>query len=87
MHGLGSLQRRFKSVSVSHIYNIGSDDLLGIYWPRRLFTGEPCPWTHFIVAEILVLVGGAILPAAAVPASTRMSARLKRIQEQSSRGP
>ena len=32
------------------------------------------------VAEILVLVGGAIPPAPAGPASTRISARLKRVQ-------
>ena len=34
---------------------------------------------------ILVLAGGAILPAPAVPASTRITARLKRVQEHSSR--
>ena len=32
-----------------------------------------------LLAEIPVLVGGAILPAPAVPASTRISARLKRV--------
>ena len=39
--------------------------------------------SHFILAEILVLAGGAIPPAPAVPAITRISARLKRVQEQS----
>ena len=48
-----------------------------------LFTGERCPWTHFILAEILLLAGGAILPAAE-PASTSISARLKRVQEHNS---
>ena len=33
----------------------------------------------FILAELLVLAGGAILPAPAVPASTTISARLKRV--------
>ena len=37
-----------------------------------------------ILAEILVLVGGAIPPAPAMPDSTRISARLKRIQGHSS---
>ena len=48
---------------------------------------ETCPRTRFILrlAEILVLAGGAILPALAVPASTRIVARLKRVQEHSSR--
>ena len=46
---------------------------------------ELCPWTRFSLVEILVLVGGAIPPAPAVPASTRISARLKRVQEHSSR--
>ena len=32
-----------------------------------------------VSAQIIVLVGGAILPAPAVPASTRISARLKRV--------
>ena len=49
-----------------------------------MFTGETCPWTHFILAEILVLAGGTIPLAPAVPASTRISARLKRVQEHSS---
>ena len=35
--------------------------------------------SHFIRAKILVLVGGAILPATVVPASTRITARLKRV--------
>ena len=39
---------------------------------------------RFILAEILVLAGGVILPAQAVPASTRISARLKRGQGHSS---
>ena len=38
--------------------------------------------TRFILAEILVLVGGAIQPAPVVPASTWISARLKYVQEQ-----
>ena len=46
-----------------------------------MFTRELCPWTHFSLAEILVLVGGAILPAPVLPASTRISARLKCVQE------
>ena len=41
---------------------------------------RPPPWTHFIRAEILVLAGGAFLPAPAVPASTSISARLKIVQ-------
>ena len=40
------------------------------------------PGHILILAEILVLVGGVILPA--VPASTRISARLKRVQGHSS---
>ena len=54
---------------------------------RRLkvkFTGETCPRTHFILAEILVLVGGTIPPVPAVLASTRIAARLKRVQKHSS---
>ena len=43
-----------------------------------ILTGELCPQTRFRLAEILVLAGGAILSAPAVPASTRISARLKR---------
>ena len=50
----------------------------------RMTTGELCSWTHFILAEILVPVGGAIPSAPAVPASTRISAGLKRVQEHSS---
>ena len=42
------------------------------------FTRETCFGTHFIQAEILLLSGSAILPAPAVPASTRISAWLKR---------
>ena len=42
-----------------------------------IFTRELCSWTHFSLAEILVLVGGAIPPAPAVPASTRISAKLR----------
>ena len=37
------------------------------------------PWTHLILEEIIILVGGAIPPAPAVAASTRMSARMKRV--------
>ena len=47
--------------------------------PRQAFTGEPCPRTRFSLAEILVLVGGAIPPAPAVPSNTRISARMKRV--------
>ena len=36
--------------------------------------------TRFSLAETLLLVGDTIPPAAAVPASTRISARLKRVQ-------
>ena len=39
--------------------------------------GELCSRTHFSLAEILVLDGGAILPAGTVPTSTRISVRLK----------
>ena len=46
--------------------------------------GELCPWTRVSLAEILVLAGGGILPAPAVPASTRIFARLKYVQEHSS---
>ena len=49
------------------------------------FSGELCPRTRFSLAEILVLAGCAILLAPAVPASTRISARLKRVQEHRSR--
>ena len=49
-----------------------------------MFTGEMCPGTRFILAGILVLVGGAVLPAPAVPASIRISAGLKPVQEHSS---
>ena len=52
-----------------------------ILWLQCLiFTRELCSLTRFSLAEILELVGGAILPAAAVPASTRISARLNRVQ-------
>ena len=36
--------------------------------------GETCPWTHFSHGDILVLVGGVILPATAVSASTTIAA-------------
>ena len=42
-------------------------------------SAEPCPCTRFSLAEILVLAGGVIPPAPAVPTSTKISARLKRI--------
>ena len=59
--------------------------VLGVLGFRRWkFTGETCPRTHFILAEILVLAGGAILPAPAVPASTMISARLQRAGSHSS---
>ena len=45
-----------------------------------ILTGELCPWTHFSLAEFLVLVGGAIPPAPVVPTSTRISARMKYVQ-------
>ena len=35
-------------------------------------TGELCPRTRFSLAEILMLAGRAILPAPAVPASTKI---------------
>ena len=38
------------------------------------------PWTHFSLTEILVLAGGTILPAPAVPVSTRVSGRLRCVQ-------
>ena len=50
-----------------------------------IHTGELCPWTRFSLEDILVQVDGAILPAPTVLLSTRISARLKRAQEQSSR--
>ena len=43
-----------------------------------------CLWAHFILAEIIVLAGGIFLPAPAVPASTRISSRLNRVQQHSS---
>ena len=46
-----------------------------------VFTRELCPWTRFSQAEFLVLAGVAISPAPALPASTGISARLKRAQE------
>ena len=45
---------------------------------RSAFTGETCPCTRFILAEILVLAG--IASGMAPPASTRISARLKRVR-------
>ena len=52
--------------------------------PLLMLTGEWCSYTHFSLAEIVVVVGGAIVPAPAVPASTRVSSRLKRVQGHSS---
>ena len=54
------------------------------WWNRKgdssaLSTAETCPCTYFISAEILVLAGGTIPPAPAVPASTRISVRLKSV--------
>ena len=49
-----------------------------------VFTGELCSRSCFILAGILVLVGGAIPPTLALPASTRTVARLKRVQGHSS---
>ena len=48
------------------------------------FTVELCPRTHVSLADILVLVCDAILPAPVVPSSTRISAWLKRVQKHSS---
>ena len=48
---------------------------------HAMFTAELCPWTHFNLAEIPVLAGGAIPPAPTVPACTGISARLKSVQE------
>ena len=49
------------------------------------FTRELCfPRTRFSLADALVLVGGAIPPVPAVPASTRISTGLNRVQEHSS---
>ena len=42
-----------------------------------MFTGELCSRTRFSLAEILVMVGGAIIPAPAVPASAMISAMPK----------
>ena len=46
-----------------------------------IVTRELCSCTSFSQAEILVMVGGAILPAPAVPVSTIIFARMKRLQE------
>ena len=51
---------------------------------RGAVTGELCSWTHSSLAQILALAVGVILPAPAAPTSTRISARLKRVQEHSS---
>ena len=48
--------------------------LKGAGTPR---TGETCPCTHSILAEILVLIRGAILQTPGVPTSTRIAARLQ----------
>ena len=49
---------------------------MGVY----VYAGTVFP-ISFSPAEIIILVaGGAILPPSAVPASTRISARLKRVQ-------
>ena len=42
--------------------------------PHTTFTGETCPRTYFILAEIIVLFGSAIPLVPVVPASTRISA-------------
>ena len=52
--------------------------------PKTMCTAEPWPWTHFSHAEILALARGVIPPAPAVPASTRIPASLKHVQEHSS---
>ena len=46
--------------------------------------GERCPWAAFSHAEILVLAAAAGAGGMAPPTSTRISARLKRVQEHSS---
>ena len=49
-----------------------------------MFTGERSPRKYFILAQILELTGGAILPAPAVPVSTMIITRLKCIQKHNS---
>ena len=49
-----------------------------------MFTRETCLRTYFSLAEILVLAGTADAGGMAPPTSTRMSARLKCVQERSS---
>ena len=50
----------------------------------RTFTGELCSRTHFMQAEILVLVGGPFPAAPVVTSSTMISGRLKLVQEHAS---
>ena len=47
-------------------------------------TGELSPRMSFSLADILVLAGGVILPVPAVPARSRISAKLTRVQEYTS---
>ena len=63
--------------------SVGAEEFLGVPFAQvpsdaDSFTRELRPWTRFSLAKILVLAGGAIPPAPAVPASTRISARLQR---------
>ena len=53
--------------------------------PQHCIIGEQCPCTRFSLSEIVVLVGVPFSPAPAVPASTRICARLTGDQEHSSR--
>ena len=56
----------------------------GLNRAESIFTGELCLCTRLSLAEIIVLAGGAIPPARAVPASTRIFARMKCVQGHSS---
>ena len=63
------------------------------HWIRGLLddmidsrAGGLSSWTHLSLAEILVLAGGPRPPAPAVPSSTRMCARLKRVGHTVQRG-
>ena len=52
--------------------------------PEHVSSEHPC--CMFILAEILVLAGGAIVPAPGVPASTRISAKLNMQHPHAGRG-